>query len=521
MFDRVKKNRLLLNFFKISTGTLLSRVFGFLRELVVAFYFGTSKYTDAFFVAFTIPTLFRRVLGEDMVEKALIPPVKILLARKDKKGAAELASELFNVMFVVLLFLMFFLYLITPLLVKIIAPALEKETFDLAVKFTYVVLPFMIFIGLAAFLGGVLNYIERNIIYSFAPIMMSLGVISGLIFLRPVIGYYALSLGFVIGAFLQFIIQIPFVLNRKIKEETGLTYSFKFKIKKIARRKIAGESIYIGFQSVLNKSVEIVDRILASFLITGSISGLYYSQRLVQLPNAVIGLAISRSVTPYLTEKNALKNVNDFKKGLLYGLRFNLSLILPIVVISVILKNEIISVVYKRGDFNQSSVLITSLPFWCYVLGLPGMSMNFILTRAFSAIQRNKIPFYVSIFATIINVLLSILFVRTELKHGGLALASSIAFSFNSLVLFIMLNKFLEKNRIKILLRELFKPLIKIIINTAVFTCIVYYVSDILRTNSFLRRHFTDFFVNLTILAGTVATGFLVYGIFYYILKDR
>ena len=519
MFSDIKKNRLLVNFFKISSGTLVSRITGFIRELVVAFYFGTTKYMDAFVYAFTIPNLFRRILGEDMVERGLMPPVKAFLAKNEKDKASSLVSALFNIMFVILIILMLLMYIAAPILVKLIAPAVEKETFDIILKFTYVILPFMVFIGMAAFAGGLLNILEMNIVYSFAPVMLSIGVIVSLVFLQPVFGYFSLTAGFLLGALLQFLVQVPFLLKKRVKEQTGLSYRLHFSIEDRSRKKIKKESIYIALQSILNKSVELVDKILASFLLTGSISGLYYSQRLVQLPNAIIGLAISRSITPYLTEKNAVDNLDDFKKGILYGIKFNLSIILPITALAIILRHEIIYIIYKRGDFTLNSVLLTSLPFWCHMIGLPAMSLNFLFSRGFSAIQRNKIPFYTAVFATLLNIILSIILVKTQLKHGGLALSSSIAFTLNTFVLYIMLNRFLGEKGVPIRLNDLLKPVLKIILGTAIFSVLVFFTSDFIKNSLYFRENFTDFSLNLIIVCLTSAVGFLFYIIFNYILK--
>lgn len=521
MFFKSIKNKLLVNFLQISSGTLFSRVFGFIRELVVAFYFGTTKYMDAFVVAFIIPTLFRRILGEDMVEKGLMPPVKALIARNEKKKASLLASSLFNIMFLILLMVMVLLYLIVPLLVKFIAPSLEKETFDVAVKLTYVVLPFMVFIGIAAFVGGMLNILEKNLVYGFAPVMLSAGVIFSLIVLRPVIGYYSLPVGFLLGAFLQFLIQVPFLLNKRMRNKNELKYFLNLKIEKESRKKISRESIYIGLQSILNKSVEVVSIILASSLVTGSISGLYFSQRLVQLPNAIIGLAISRAITPYLTEKNALDNLKDFKNGIVYGIKFNLNIILPVVAFSLIMKNEIISIVFKRGDFSEASVYITSLPFWCYMIGLPGMSLNFLLTRSFSAIQQNKVPFYTAIFASVLNILFCIILVKTSLKHGGLALASSIAFTVNTVILYVILNKYLFTKGFQINQFYLVRILLKILMNTACFSFVVYFTADFIKKISFLKDNFPELFVNSIVVVISALTGFILYFIVNYIFKEK
>jgi putative peptidoglycan lipid II flippase len=282
-------------FFDMVQGNLISRMFGFVREMVIAGYFGASRATDLFAIAFTIPTLFRRILGEDMVEKAFLPPFRQMIAAGEYRRAWILASRVFNLMMLLLLVIMGIFYLLTPNLVRIIGAGLAASEFHHAEVMTYFILPFMVVIGLASFVGGLLLFLDATATYALAPIMLSVGVIVGIIGLNPYLGMYSMAAGFVLGGILQFLIQIPILIRSSRQSELSMRYATGSGEPMPEQREVVRQSGWIFGQSVANKTVEIVDRVLASFLVPGSIAALYFAQRLVQLPNSIIGLAVGRA----------------------------------------------------------------------------------------------------------------------------------------------------------------------------------------------------------------------------------
>ncbi len=423
------------------TGTFISRVLGFLRELVTAAYYGTGRGMDLFVIAFTIPTFFRHFLGEDVVERAFMPPFKKLISQGKHAAAWRLLSASFNMMILALNVFMMICYLIAPLIVRFIAPGLEQQYFSQAIHMTYWILPYMLLIGLAAFVGGVLNFFEMNKIYSIAPAFMSVGVVIGVHYFQKSLGIYALAAGFLLGGLLELLVQLPFLFVKQIRKDTSARYYFKMDLREREFRVVGRESGFILLKSMLDKSAEIVDRILASFLIAGSLSSLWFAQRLIQLPVAIVGLAISRSLIPYLTEKRALTQEKDFINGIRLGIQMNFILILPVVTIMVVMSEPLIGFVYQRGSFDAESTHLTSIAFIGYSVGLLGISLNTFFARIFSIFQKNKMPFYVTLGTVTLNIILDFILVRTPLKHGGIALAASIAFSINSLILFVNLYR--------------------------------------------------------------------------------
>lgn len=505
--------RILKNLIDLVTGTFVSRILGFLRELVTAAFYGTTRAMDIFVIAFTIPTFFRHFLGEDVVERAFTPPFKRLISQGKYRSAWRLLSSCFNMMTVLLIIFMTVLYFLAPLVVITIAPGLEEALLPKAIAMTYWILPFMVIIGMAAFVGSVLNFFEMNKIYSLAPAMLSVGVIIGIVFFKSSLETFALPLGFLIGGILQLIIQFPFLLKQKIRKDTEARYHFKIDFKEQEFRTVRRESGFIFLKSILDQSVEIVDRILASFLLVGSIASLWFAQRLIQLPVAIVGLAISRSLIPYLTEKKALVQDDDFIDGIRLGIQLNFSMVLPTVMIMVVMAKPIISIVYQRGSFDVESTRLTSIAFWCYSLGLLGISLNAFFSRLFSVFQKNRIPFYVSIFYSLFNIGLKFLLVKTALKHGGIALASSIAFSASSFLLFYFLSKEIDH---QIKGKDVLKDLAKIGTICTLIGIFIFFLYDKM-IGKFFDLHIASIF--LKNLFGLIVIGIIAITLYFGMIR--
>ena len=431
-------------FFEMMRGNLLSRLSGFLREVVVASFFGASRATDIFAIAFTVPTLFRRILGEDMVEKAFLPSFRQLIAAGEREKAWKLASKIFSLMVISLLVITWLLYLLTPELIRIIGAGLEKAAYREAVIMTYILLPFMVLIGMAAFVGGLLLFMDATDIYGFAPVMLSVGVIAGVVLLSSKIGIYALAVGFLLGGLLQLLIQIPYLVKRSREYGGKLRFSLVVK-EKISEINVVGkQSGWIFLQSVSSKTVEIVDRVLASYLVAGSVAALYFAQRLIQLPNAILSLALSRAYVTDLNDYAQKRDWSAFKETVVNGLKASFALMIPVTALLVGLSEPITVLVFKRGAFGIKSVEITSVAFTYYSLGLVGIAVYNNYTRIFPALNKNQWPVLTSIVAAVVNVVLNWLLVKTPLAHGGIALASSLAFTLNASLLFLLLNRELK-----------------------------------------------------------------------------
>jgi len=448
-------------------GTLVSRLTGFIRELVTAAYFGAGPAADAFIAALTIPNLFRDVLGEDVVERSFMPGIREELARKEHERAWRLASASLNWMLVGLALTVAFIWYFAPWLVDLVAHGIrgrevDEGTIHDVIAMTRVLSPFILFIGLAAFVGGLLYYgYDLHLVFSLAPATLSIGVIAGVVFLTKSAGVYALAWGFVIGAGLQFVVQVPFLWNRRVRASEP-RYHMVLKPPTGYSRRMARESGHVTLQSLLTKTTEIVDRRVASFLAPGGISSLWFAMRLVQLPFAIIAIAISRAVTPYLSEMVGTGNRAEFKRVLLVGYRYNLLFILPITGLLIILAHPIVRLVYERGKFGAHDTDMTTLAFWCYAAGLMGMSLFTLGSRVCSALERNRVATLTATVGAALNIWLNYVLSATPLRHGGIALATSIGYSVNALLLFIWLHHHLRQGDSGFRFRELAVPALRV-----------------------------------------------------------
>lgn len=471
---RVSTERRLFGYLSLQmVGTLVSRLMGFIRELVTAGYFGAGAAADAFIAALTIPNLFRDVLGEDVVERSLMPGVREQLARKDHERAWHLASASLNWMLVGLAITVAFIWYAAPWLVDLVAHGIrgrevDEGTIHDVIAMTRLLAPFIVFIGLAAFVGGLLFYgYDLHLVFSLAPATLSIGAIVSIVFLTESMGIYALAWGFLIGAGLQFLVQVPFLWQRRVRASHP-RYQLSLRPPAGYGRRIARESWHVTLQSLLTKTTEIVDRRVASFLVPGSISSLWFAARLVQLPFSIVAIGISRAVTPYLSEMVGTGDRAEFRKALLIGYRYNLLFMLPITGLFIALAHPIVRLIYERGKFGAQDTDMTALAFWCYAAGLMGMSLYALGSRVCSALGRNRVATLTATVGAALNIWLNYELSATFLRHGGIALATSVAYSVNALLLFIWLHRFFKRQDAGFTLGELTVPALRVGANALV-----------------------------------------------------
>jgi len=477
-------------FAHIGTGTLISRVSGFAREVVTAAFFGAGTSMDIFVAAFTIPNLLCRILGETTVESAFMPLFRGLHARGETARAWRLASRTLVNLTVALVVVVLVGIAAAPLLVRVVAHGFTGEVAESAVFMTRLMFPFGLFIGLAALMGAVLLSFRRYRVYSLAPVLLNIGIITSVLVLSGRLSYVSLAVGVLVGGALQFLVQLPFVSRlaagdgeRLLRPGAGL--------KNEDVRHVATLSGPVVVAAGIQRLGVIVDRTIASFLVPGSISSLYYSFRLVHLPYAILALAAGRAVAPALAEQHALGKHDEFKETLLSGLRMNLTFLTPVVLLSVWLARPIVGVVYQRGAFDANDLAMTASALAMYSTGLLGMGAVFLLVRAFAAKLDTKTPVKVAILAFFLNVVLNLLLVRTPLRHAGLALASSISFSVHAVILYMVLNRRAAAVGAAIRPVEILTPALKVLASGAALLAVVWAV-DAWGTGGWLGIRFAD-----------------------------
>jgi len=287
------------------------------------------------------------------------------------------------------------------------------------------------------------------------------------------ISYVSLAIGVLIGGALQFLVQLPFA-TRLARQDGERLLAAGGGLGDDDTRRVAALSGPVVAAAAIQRVGVVVDRTIASFLVPGSISSLYYSFRLVHLPYAILALAAGRSVAPVLAEQHALGKHLEFKETLLSGLRMNLTFLTPVVLLSVRLARPVVGVVYQRGAFDANDLAMTSSALAMYSVGLLGMGAVFLLVRAFAARLDTRTPVRVSIVAFFLNVALNLLLVRTPLRHAGLALASSISFSVHAVILYMALNRRARGEGAAIRPAELAVPALKVAVSGAVLLAVVW-----------------------------------------------
>jgi putative peptidoglycan lipid II flippase len=429
------------NFFKsiFSTSLLIgiSRLSGFFREVVYSAFIGTSRIMDGFLVAFLLPNFFRRILGERAAESVFLP-MYIREREKSQKDADSYMSNLFTIISLILIIGTIFLYLISPILLKILAPGFDRETYEISLKITYLILPYMFFIGIYSFLGSLLESFKKFSLYNISPLLFNLVMIIAIPLFYKKNPILTISFSVLVGVILQTLIL--FFGLKKLPVKYNFTISFKDeRIKKSFKLLIP----IIG-ASFIEKSAIYVDRIMGSILGTGAISALHFSFLLTDLPFAVFSIAISKVIHPYISEKENYSSKENFKKFIRRGVFLNIAILLPISLFFIIFAEKIISIIYQRGAFNVQSVKMTYVPFIYYTLGLIPMGIIQVFAKGFYSLLNTKTPLYVSGVSMVLNILLNIILLP-KFNLAGIAFATSLSYWFHATYLYFKLKKNLER----------------------------------------------------------------------------
>ena len=442
-----------------STGTfgfytIISRLLGYLRDVLIAIFLGTSFLADVFFVAFRIPNTFRRLFAEGTFNSAFVPSYTSELV-KNKSRSNKFANDVFNLLFLALFFLVLIIEIFMPIFVGLIAPGFVEDSkkFELATILTRITFPFLLFVSLSSFFGAILNSHNKFAAASAAPIVLNIVLILILFFgkyLDDQLIYY-LSYGVSFAGLLQLVFLYKFV-----KKYYVLDFDLKFKITnkvKIFFKKLL-PSIFSSGVTQINI---LVGTIIASFQ-ASAVSYLYYADRIYQINLAIAGIAIGVVVLPQLS-----KYVHQKKKKKILliqnkALELSMFLSIPASVALVIGSEQIISALFGYGSFTKVSVLNSSKALYYFGLGLPAFALIKVFSTFFFANHDTKTPFYISLVSVLLNILISVYFFK-DIGFIIIPIATTISSWFNSLTLFI----FLKNNDLFSFNKIFFKKFVKII----------------------------------------------------------
>ena len=417
----------------VSGMTLLSRILGFVRDFVIARVFGAGMLTDAFFVAFKLPNLLRRLFAEGAFSQAFVP---ILGEYKNKRGedeARRLVDRVATLLFLVLLLVTVLGMVGAPLLVYLSAPgfAADADKFALTVELTRITFPYILFMSLVALAGGILNTWSRFAIPAFTPVLLNLSFIGMALFATPCFSRPVLALGWAVflGGALQLALQLPFL--RRI----GMLPRFVFDWKDEGVRRI----LRLMAPAVLGVSVSqvslLINTIFASFLGTGSVSWLYYADRLMEFPSGMLGAALGAILLPSLAKYHASENFDEYSRLLDWGLRLTLLLAAPAALALALIAVPLITTLFHHGAFSANDVFMTRNALVAYSIGLLGLILVKVLAPGFYARQNIRTPVKIALLTLFVTQALNLALIGW-LRHAGLALAIGLAACLNAFLLY-------------------------------------------------------------------------------------
>jgi putative peptidoglycan lipid II flippase len=426
--------------------TLLSRILGFIRDILIARFFGTTLAAEAFVVSFKLPNMFRDLVGEGAMNAAIVPVLSETRTRQGEEAFRKLSTTLFMWFFGILTLLCLAGTLFAPLVVHLAAPGFvsDPEKYQLTVELTRMIFPFVFFVGLSALMMGILHTLGSFGPSAAGPILLNLSMITSLFYLRPTLGIKGLAVGILIGGLLQCLLQkLAFKGRFQLRKNTDFLAPEVKKIFRLLIPRIWGTAVYQV--SVLT------DTILASFywiVGQGGQSALYYSSRLFQLPLAIFGVSFAQAALPALSGYFARKDINAFRESISYSLQRVLYWTLPAAMGLAVYSDVIVETLFKRGAFTSYSVSITSDALFFYSWGLMSCAAIKILVSAFYAMQDTKTPVKTASMSLLVNVGLNLI-LMWHLKIGGLALATSLSATLNAALLYVLLRKRIGSLRTK------------------------------------------------------------------------
>lgn len=407
--------------------TLISRIAGLVRDMSVAYAFGTHVAADAFFVAFRIPNLLRRLFAEGALTVSFVPVFTQYL-KKSYEEAKKVVDVTFTVQTVALIAISAAGILLSPWLVKFTAWGFssDPEKFALTVKLTRVMFPYLLMISLAAWAMGILNSCKHFGSPAASPIFMNLGIILGaLVFTRyfdpPVMG---LAVGVLVGGVMQLACHFPFLAEFKFWP------SLTWEPKHPAVKRILGMMVPAAYGAAVYQFNVIAGTFLASFLPTGSVSYLWYADRVMEFPLGIFAVSLATVILPTLSEHAAENNIKALKETFGFALRMIFFITVPAAGGLMILSNDIIRTLFQHGEFGPASTQATASALICFAAGLPFISGVRVTSNAFYSMQDSKTPVRVATMSVAVDFVVS-LALMWSLKHVGLAIAVATASVFN------------------------------------------------------------------------------------------
>lgn len=492
----------------VGAATLLSRIFGFVRDVIIASLFGAGLSSDAFFVAFRIPNLLRRLFAEGSLSIAFIPVFTEYLKTKGRNEAFSMARSAIRLLSIILVLLTLAGILLAPVIIRIIAPGFtaSPEKLSITILLTRIMFPYIFFICLVALAMGILNVLDHFAAPALAPVFLNLAIICSAFTIsphldQPVIG---LGIGVIAGGILQLTLQIPFLIKK------GFYFWGKADFFHPGMKKIGRLMLPAIFGAAVYQINILIGTLLASLLPEGSVSYLYYADRLVQFPLGIFAIATATAVLPSLSRQAATNDMEAFKKTFTFAMQLVLFITVPAMTGLIVLREPIVALLFKRGAFSPEAVRLTAFALLCYSIGLWAFASVRIAVSTFYALQDTKTPVKIAVYSIIVNIVAGIILMG-PLGHGGLALATSLSSIFNLCLLLLILKTKLglfSWHSISI-------SICKTILSSIIMAALVWYVSIILIPAQ--QSTLTDLLLGIT---ASITTGIGSYMVLSFFLKS-
>jgi len=417
----------------VSSMTLLSRILGFVRDVVIARAFGAGMVTDAFFVAFKIPNLLRRLFAEGAFSQAFVPVLAQYKNQQGQEATRQLVDHVATVLFLALIVVTAIGMLAAPVVIYVTAPGFagSPEKQALTVEMLRIIFPYILFISLTSLAGGILNTYSRFSVPAFTPVLLNVSFIVFGLYLAPHFSppVMALAWAVFVGGVAQLAFQLPFLAR------LGMLPRFRLNLRDEGVWRILRLMAPAAFGVSIAQVSLLINVVFASFLVTGSVSWLYYADRLMEFPSGMLGAALGTILLPSLAKHHANASTEEYSRLLDWGLRVTFLLALPAAAALAILAVPLVATLFMHGQFQAHDVMMTRNAVVAYSVGLVGIILVKILAPGFYARQNIRTPVKIAIVTLGATQLMNLAFIW-PLKHAGLALAIGLGGCLNAALLY-------------------------------------------------------------------------------------
>jgi len=482
----------------VTVMTFLSRILGLLRDFFIAKYFGATGLTDAFLVAFRIPNFLRRLFGEGAFSQSLVPILADAKANQTEKEVQNVINHIGTKFLTLLVIITIIAIVIAPLIIFLFAWGFyfadDNSHYYLATDMLRITFPYLLLISLTAFSGAILNTYDRFAVPAFTPVLLNISMILSAIYLSEYleVPIMALAWGVLVGGIAQLMFQIPFLI--KIKKLPKITRGKHDSVKTLKKRMLP--ALFGVSVSQINL---LIDTMIATTLVTGSVSWLYYSDRLLELPLALIGITLATVALAKLSNHFANNDIEKYKQTIDYALKVGILLGVPASVGLVLLAEPLIITLFQYDQFDSYASTKSAYSLIAYGSGLIAFILVKILAPVFLSRGDTKTPVKVGIIAMTSNILLNLI-LSYYYDHVGLAIATSISALINAGLLYY----YLFRQSIYMVSNDLFKLFFKILLSSFImlFFIVVFSKSSLYYSNAEYWQRVLSITTTIVISAG-------------------